>query len=178
MHSDYSCLQCGEAFTTKKDINKHKETEHDGKLKGFVYQKEKGVCKFYKQGRCNRQMCTFKHPKSLDMVPHHKQFTPACTRGTNCFFLLQNNCHYFHPGVGVQLPRMQGQQQISQHWGKQQHSQRGRQQQHLTIDRRQQGQETIRRQKRCHFQLRCINRQNCEFIHEDFSMSQDFQENY
>ena len=34
-HSDYSCIQCGEAFTTKKDINNHKLKEHNNTFEGL-----------------------------------------------------------------------------------------------------------------------------------------------
>ena len=139
-HSDYSCIQCGECFTTKKDINSHKKKHHNGRFEdhvldqnhllqrekfqhcgyetntvnelefhmksmhlgtfeeGYVHQKERGVCKFIRQGRCNRQRCSYRHPESLRAASQQIQFTPACLRGQTCSFLVQNRCHYFHPG--------------------------------------------------------------------------------
>ena len=39
--------------------------------------------------------CGFKHKDP------YTNYTPACKHGPKCFFLHQNRCSFFHPGVGV-----------------------------------------------------------------------------
>ena len=141
VHSDYSCIQCGEVFTTKNYISRHKENDKNNQFHGLAaehnqmlptiscqqcdyetntnnemefhtemahqlpFNTNTGVCKYYRQGRCTRQPCPYRHPKSLTMKPQHQQYTPACKRCQSCPFFANNMCHYFHPGFGVQLPR-------------------------------------------------------------------------
>ena len=203
-HSDYSCIQCGEMFTTKQDINNHKQEVHNNQFYGLAFennqsiprikcqqcnyetnsknkieyhietvhqlyvQRHRGVCKFYRQGRCTRQPCPYRHPQSQAANSMKQQNTPACSRGTNCRFLASNSCHFFHPGVGVQLERTAVNRQT-----------RGQGQLYHQPARGQEEQEEVNSsQTRCHFQLRCWNQATCSFIHEDFRMQRDFQENF
>ena len=136
-----------------------------------TFQKDGRVCKYYRQGRCTRQPCPNKHPESLAVRPQGEQFIPACTRGPKCIFLANNMCHYFHPGVGVQMPKGAG------YW-QQEHQQSNQ----PPARRHQEGargpSQGPRNQQRCHFQLKCWNQEKCSFSHEDFRMNLEFQENY
>ena len=162
---------------------------HTENVHQLSFKKRIGVCKYYRQGRCTRQECSFRHPESLAMKPHLQQYTPACTRGPNCVFFANNRCHYFHPGVGVQMPRVtenkhhMRQSQFNQQpaRGQQQASiqparPRGKGQGQPGPSRGQQEAQIAR--KRCHFQDRCWNQDSCPFTHEDFGMKNDFLENF
>ena len=60
------------------------------------------VCRYFQNGFCRKgDQCLFKH---TDIQTNS---TPMCGRGQGCFFFQQNRCNFFHPGVGVQMPRMQ-----------------------------------------------------------------------
>ena len=101
--TNIACLQCDKRFTNGKEIQDHMK-EHTGGNAGQEF-KNPGVdkiCRYFKNGFCRKgDQCLFKHTEG------QTNFTPKCARGTGCFFLQQNRCHYFHPGVGVQMPRMQ-----------------------------------------------------------------------
>ena len=43
--------------------------------------------------------CRFAH------VEQYRQVAPQCQKGPMCWFLKQNKCSFFHPGIGVQNPR-------------------------------------------------------------------------
>ena len=96
----FKISNCGYKTNTKNELEFHTESMHQETVEnGFVHQKERGVCKFFRQGRCNRQRCSFRHPESLATVSQQRHFSPACTRGQTCSLVAQNRCHYFHPGV-------------------------------------------------------------------------------
>ena len=50
-----------------------------------------------------RPQCKFKQVTQNEV----RDFTPRCSKGQECLFFQQNRCYYFHPGVGVQRPRIQ-----------------------------------------------------------------------
>ena len=148
---DYCCNQCGSGFEELKQLKDHRRSEHEGQsFNGFKTITE--PCRFYLQGRCNRNPCKSRHqqqqPQQQTQPQQQEQQTPRCSRGQSCQFFVRGICHFFHPGAGVQLPRRQNS-----------------------------GGENKRTKKKCHFQEKCWNNQ-CTFEHEDFSLRRDFQENY
>ena len=163
------CQQCNYQTNNNNELEFHQETIHKQE-----FQKDRRVCKYFRQGRCTRSPCPARHPESPARTSQQQKFTPACTRGPNCTFLANNRCHYFHPGVGVQMARTTQYRQQEQQ-GQMQYNHppvRG-------LKERYSGhQEGLRTPKRCHFQQKCWNQEKCSFSHEDFRMNLEFQENY
>ena len=112
---DYCCNRCGSCFEELKQLNEHKKTYHMGQtFNGF--KTVRGQCHFYLEGRCNKNPCKFSHGQQQQQQPEQQQEqqqqrSPACTRGQNCRFLAWGICNFFHPGVGVQQPKVQIQNQ-------------------------------------------------------------------
>ena len=152
------------------------ETKHQ-----ITVQKQRAVCKFYRQGRCTREPCPYRHPESLAVKSQQQQHTPTCTRGQGFRFLTSNSCQFFHPGVGVQMPRTDLSLQSSRQGRFNQPPARGQQEAGPVEPAASQGAEGDpgggNYQKRCHFQQRCSN-QNCSFSHEEVGMERDFLENF
>ena len=70
----------------------------------FTQQNQSKACRYFKRGMCLKgNMCRFSH----NFENQTTNFTPYCARGQQCIFLQQNRCHFFHPGVGVQMPHSQ-----------------------------------------------------------------------
>ena len=143
---DYSCTHCNNGFESLNELKEHKKSEHND-------QNHNGLltlnipCRFYKQGRCNKQPCKFSHEKQHQQ--NSSEWVPKCTRGQQCQFFVWGTCNFFHQGVGVQQRRKQ---QNTQFQNRQQDVQQNRQHEE---------------QRKCHFQDRCWN-QNCKFSHVDF----------
>ena len=158
---DYSCTQCNSGFENLHELKEHKRTKHNDQNRNGLVMLDI-PCRFFKQGRCNKQLCRFSHKQQ-----NNKDWVPECTRGQQCQFFAWGSCNFFHKGVEVQQKKKQQNMQ-------QQQQQQNRQQQTMQQQNRQhEGEE----KKRCHFQDRCWN-QNCKFMHEDFSLGKRFQENY
>ena len=90
--ADLICMICDERFSTRNGMNEHTHEVH-GKENNM-----KPVCRFFRQGRCTRTMCEFRHPveQNANLQMSHTRF-PACRRGQTCHFKLQNRCYYSHP---------------------------------------------------------------------------------
>ena len=103
----YECTKCKKMFKTTEEYQEHVKNEHE------EFQKDTPICKYYKQGRCTRQPCNFRHPKKYQKYqqlqqqqshPHQQQnqnpqqheWLPACRRGPACAYLAQGKCHFFH----------------------------------------------------------------------------------
>ena len=110
--SDYSCTQCNSGFENLKELREHKKTEHSGQnYNGIV--SSAIPCRYFAQGRCNRQQCQFSH--ILKQHQNHRERVPECSRGQQCQFLAWGTCNYYHKGIGVQQPKsQQKRQQTSQ----------------------------------------------------------------
>ena len=99
-----SCGHCDYKTDTGEKLTEHMDSEH-------VYQETPTKqCRFYKKGTCNRApgTCKFKHEGvSTKSNPKNSETreTAACTRGSQCKFKEQNRCHFFHQGIGVQMPK-------------------------------------------------------------------------
>ena len=131
--ADIACIQCGQRFSTGKEIDehmqKHKEEETNGKFEEY---KESRICRYHKRGVCNKgRLCKFVHNNQ------ERHFAPPCSKGQSCFFLKQNRCNFFHPGVGVQNPRMHS---IPQ-------------------------EQTFGQYRECRYQNDCWNVETCPFMH-------------
>ena len=97
-----ACVQCDKRFSTGAKIEKHMK-EHTGSNHSnseFESPIKEKIRRYFKNGFCMKgEQCIYKHQRMS------ANFTPACNRGPGCSFLLQNRCSFFHPGVGVQMPR-------------------------------------------------------------------------
>ena len=162
---DYSCTQCSRGFENLQELKEHKKTKHNNQNSNGLLMLDI-PCRFFKQGRCNKELCRFSHKQQ-----NNREFAPECTRGQQCQFFAWGSCNFFHKGVGVQQPKKQQNLQ-RQSMQQQNMQQRNMQQSNMQQQNRQQEEN-----KRCHFQDRCWN-QNCKFMHEDFSLGKSFQENY
>ena len=140
---DYSCTNCNSGFEYLNELREHKKTKHNGQNQNGIVTSAGIPCRYFAQGRCNREQCQFSH--EMQQQQNQREWVPECSRGQQCQFFAQGTCNFFHKGVGVQQSKKQHNQQKSQ--------------------------------KKCHFQDRCWN-QNCNFMHEDFGMGIQFQENY
>ena len=103
--ADIACVKCGERFANGNNVDnhmkEHKEEETNGEFQGY---KETRICRHFRKGACFKgELCKFVH-KRINIA---RVFTPRCSKGRNCFFLQQNKCSFFHPGVGVQNPQKQ-----------------------------------------------------------------------
>ena len=98
-----ACVQCGKRFSCGREIDEHMREHRDEAVNGeFEEYKNNRICRYFRRGTCTRgQQCRFSH----NIENQTRQFTPRCTKGESCFFLQQNRCSFFHPGVGVQRPR-------------------------------------------------------------------------
>ena len=100
----YSCNLCGCIFRFQNQIQNHMKehrTNFDSQ-QGFVNQNVNRACRYYRRGYCAKgDQSEFKHGKS------YQNYTPACNRGSECRYLSQNRCYFYHQGIGVQKPRMQ-----------------------------------------------------------------------
>ena len=100
-----ACTQCDKKFATGNQIDEHMK-EHVGyeqTNQAFAKPVADKICRYFsRNGYCIKgDNCLFKHGQT------QQNPTPMCGRGQGCIFLQQNRCNFFHPGVGVQQPRMQ-----------------------------------------------------------------------
>ena len=143
----YSCSICGHRGPSINDIKKHQAEHHTSE----VVEVSKEVCKHWRNGNCFKgESCLYSHAgyqknggtKSTSN-PTPDNWTPACHHGDGCSWLSKGNCRYFHKGVGVQKPAakksLQGPNQTR-------------------------GGQSVRMQKKCHFDDRCTNNM-CRFKH-------------
>ena len=87
-----SCQSCGEIFTPKNSFENHIMSCEQGFKKAS--NKE---CYYFKKGHCLKgETCSFKH------VITQRSRVPECRNGSECKYLRNQICHFFHRGVGVQ----------------------------------------------------------------------------
>ena len=86
-----SCNQCNYKTVSKVKLENHMKVKHQQKTQ---------ICKFYLEGRCTRQGCTYKHEKQETSI--HKSDKKRCNRGPTCYHKSQNKCHFYHPENEVQ----------------------------------------------------------------------------
>ena len=121
MDNTFKCDDCGVKFLTKESYNKHEQEHHTN----FITKTP--ICRFFKQGRCTRQHCNFRHPQPFQQreqesqpfqqASQHNQvhqqqsqyqtqqnqnWREACRRGPNCNFLAQGRCNFFHSRAACQ----------------------------------------------------------------------------
>ena len=191
-HEKFTCNTCQKTFTANNALKQHMNSRHptnspvghsqwanernQANLSDYSCTMCNFVCETLQQLKNHKGQVhigqSFEGFKTVTRRQHkqHSESTERCTRGQECRFLAWGSCHFFHPGVGVQKRRtnLNRQQPIEQQNGEQQHN---KQQHHV------QNQNWQQQSKMCHFQERCWN-QNCQFQHMDFTMRQEFQENY
>ena len=90
---DFECKVCDIIFSTQKGIKEHMRQVHGQQSK------VKPVCKFFLQGRCNRDVCEFNHLVEENTNTHTNSL--VCRRGPSCYFKAQNRCFYHHPEVEI-----------------------------------------------------------------------------
>ena len=72
MNQGFECAECRIKFQTKQEYDEHINEQHDQFITNAP------ICRFFKQGRCTRQHCTFKHPQSYQQRQQVNQaFQPA-----------------------------------------------------------------------------------------------------
>ena len=95
----FKCENCGKVFTTQHDRKEHMDKCNQG----FETIKTQS-CRFYANGICIKgDSCSFLHQ------PNHQpnySTTPHCRNGLRCGYFANGVCSFFHPGVGVQRPRL------------------------------------------------------------------------
>ena len=111
---EFNCTICGAVGRSINDMKKHINEVH-----GRQQEKSKEVCRHYRNGNCLKgQSCKFSH---VGFVRNNSQQTSSqvnipktttCRHENNCSWLARGLCSFFHPGIGVQKPRQQGNQQI------------------------------------------------------------------
>ena len=90
-NADLSCMICDARFSTRKGINEHIHQVHSQE------NNMKPICKFFRQGRCTRAECEFRHPMQPNTNSQMSQTSaPVCRRGQTCIFKSQNRCFYSH----------------------------------------------------------------------------------
>ena len=90
-------------------------------------------CYYYRRGECLKgDLCSFKHQETIERTQ-----TPKCRNGSRCRYFANGVCVFYHPGVGVQKPK---------------------------LNESFQGQED---RVWCRFAEDCFNVPNCPFIHDD-----------
>ena len=57
MDNDFECVVCRKTFPTKQEYEEHISEHHDG------FKNNVPVCKYFRQGRCTREQCAFRHPQ-------------------------------------------------------------------------------------------------------------------
>ena len=137
-HADIACVQCGKRFSNGRDVDDHmlthKDEEENAAFEGYT---ETRVCRYFRRGACVKgNMCRFVH----NNTNQGRVFTLRCAKGQACIFLQQNRCSFFHPGVGVQKPRMQSESQD----------------------------QTAGQSRECRYKNDCWNRETCPFTHQGF----------
>ena len=100
-HKAFACTDCGQKFASIHEISEHVK-EHTGETHKYnSFKKVNKSCRYFKRGYCAKgDKCTFSHKESQSTY-----YTPTCNKGSQCLFLQQNRCRFYHPGVGVQKPR-------------------------------------------------------------------------
>ena len=88
----FSCNRCNYKTGEKVKLEEHIKLKHSQK---------RPVCKFFLDGKCTREGCTFRHEKPETL--NHKSVTIKCKRGPTCHFEVQNKCFYYHPENEVQV---------------------------------------------------------------------------
>ena len=166
----HECDKCGVEVNCSDDLEEHIEVYHN---EPFQQVASVRICRANKNGRCQRgRTCMFRHPQphvqpqqSNSRSPNNKPSVnvPFCNEGKWCTFLAEGRCNYFHPGVGVQKPKIEKSSRKPYQISKEQEW------------------------KTCKFAARCDRRPFCPFKHydQDFPrmkqhpmMMQQFQENY
>ena len=103
-----SVLSCGHFDYTTQDENDL--AVHIDKKHNFTEVSTK-QCWFYKRGKCDRgSSCRYRHDgpvskQSETTKEAGQKEALKCTRGLKCKFKEQGRCHFFHEGVGVQMPK-------------------------------------------------------------------------
>ena len=142
MSPGFNCNKCGKSISEIDEMKNHAEVC----MEEFLPAQKSKVCRYYARGECWKgNQCLFVHPKSSQ--EEHRVNIPLCSNGLSCRFLMSGVCRYFHPGIGVQHPTWQSQQQ-EQHQ-QEQYQKKGRW---------------------CRFLEDCWRVPNCPFTHYD----QDF----
>ena len=100
-HKAFACTDCGQTFASIHEISEHVK-EHTGQThKSESFRKVNRSCRYFRRGYCAKgNNCNFSHKESQST-----HYTPTCNKGSQCLFLQQNRCSFYHPGVGVQKPR-------------------------------------------------------------------------
>ena len=90
-----TCERCGEIFKIRNEFETHRNTCDVG----FKEVRNNKECYYFKKGSCFRgDTCTYKHEPQGPTIRE-------CRNGTNCRYLRNGVCCFFHRGVGVQSPR-------------------------------------------------------------------------
>ena len=97
------CGHCDIKVNTDDELNEHINSKHSRQNVSHI------PCRFFRQGRCDRPTtCRFKHTSTAGSETTKSaslKEAPHCTRGPECSFKKQNRCHYYHAGIGVQMPK-------------------------------------------------------------------------
>ena len=56
---------------------------------------QKQVCKFFLDGKCTRQRCSYPHEKTE--FSSNQRYKEKCNNGPSCYHKSQNKCHFYHP---------------------------------------------------------------------------------
>ena len=86
-----SCSQCRYKTTSNKKLDDHIKAKHS---------MLKPVCKFFLEGKCTRQGCTYRHEKPESS--NNQRYKEKCNKGSSCYHKSQNRCHFYHPEGEVQ----------------------------------------------------------------------------
>ena len=68
MDKDFECVVCRQTFPIKQEFEDHISEHHDG------FKSKVPICKYFKQGRCTRQQCAFRHPQSYQQRQQENQW--------------------------------------------------------------------------------------------------------
>ena len=104
LQKDYDCPECGQFFTSTKDVRTHHQEEHQ-----MERVKSREICYHWRRGRCDRgDACRFSHAGRQESngseITRKNNTVPACKNGSSCEWLRNGKCSYFHTKVGVQKP--------------------------------------------------------------------------
>ena len=100
MPIEVNCEFCGLITKSHQDMINHKRECNCE----FIRVGNK-VCKYFVNGGCFKgETCAFTHPSE-------KQFkeAPTCRNGSQCRYLANGVCSFYHRGIGIQRPRNQAQ---------------------------------------------------------------------